>query len=524
MDRTMNLKTMLEQAAECYGTKTAVASGGLRLSFADLDKASNKIANALLAIGVKKGDRVVMLIPNCPEFAVIYFGVVKVGAIVVPLDIKYKIGELASIFNHCEPRVLVTESPYLEPLIPLLPSFSSIEHVIDLGTEAEGQFLSYKATMAEGSIQRVGLEPGPADVAHIAYTSGPSFQPRGVMLTHARLVRGAGISAFGFHQTSSDTVVLFALPMHHAVGLVVILLTSISQGSTVVIVPGVSIESLTEAIERERVTIFMGVPFIHALMVKKASDEGISHDLSSLRVCASAGAPLPIDVIGWYEKLLGLRLLQFYGLTEGTVHVTCQDVDGSGNRPGSVGGALPGWRVKVVDDDGRELPPNRPGEVAIAGPFMKGYYRNPEATAKAIRRGWLYTGDVGRIDEEGHLFILGLKKEMLISKGQNIYPSDVEMVLSSHPKVAEVAVVGVPDKMRGEVVGAAIRLKTGETATEQEMKKFCLERLANYKVPKQVAFLNRFPKNAEDRADKKALKEYLLSAYLAKAEEGDALS
>ncbi|MEE9583097.1 MAG: AMP-binding protein, partial [Dehalococcoidales bacterium] len=362
--------------------------------------------------------------------------------------------------------------------------------------------------------QRVEVEPEPDNVAHIAYTSGPTLRPRGVMLTHGRLVQAAEISASGFQQTDRDIVMLFAMPMHHAVGLVVILLTSVSRSSSVIMLPGLSIDGLIEATRKEKATIFMGVPFTHALIVKKAEEEGIRIDLSSLRICASAGAPLPEDIIERFERYLGLRLIQFYGLTEGTAHVTCQALNGIG-KLGSVGKALPGWELKIVDDSGQELPSNRPGEIIIKGPIMNGYYNNPQATAEAIRHGWLYTGDIGRIDADGCLFILGLKREMIISKGQNIYPSDIEEVLSSHPAVAEVAVVGIPDRVRGEVVAVAISLKEGVKATEREIKKFCLERIANYKVPKQVIFLDSLPKSGDGKMNKQGLKGYLSAAKAA---------
>jgi long-chain acyl-CoA synthetase len=478
----MNLKAMLEESARQYGGKTAVALGDFRLSYTELDEASNRVANTLLEAGVSKGDRVAILLPNSPRYAVIYFGIVKIGAIAVPLDTKYKIRELASLFNHCQPRVLVVESPYLEPLIPVLPGFRYIESVINLSGEGSEQFLSYQAIMSSGSAQRVEVEPEPNDVAHIAYTSGPTLRPRGVM--------------------------------HHAVGLVVILLTSVGRGSSVIMLPGLSIDGLIEATRKEKATIFMGVPFTHALIVKKAEDEGIRPDLGSLRICASAGAPLPEDIIERFERYLGLRLIQFYGLTEGTAHVTCQALNGIG-KLGSVGKALPGWELKIVDDSGQELPPYRPGEIIIKGPIMNGYYNNPQATAEAIRHGWLYTGDIGRIDADGCLFILGLKREMIITKGQNIYPSDIEEVLSGHPAVAEVAVVGIPDRVRGEVVAVAIRLKEGGKATEREIKKFCLERIANYKVPKQVIFLDSLTKTGDGKINKQSLKGYLSAAKAA---------
>lgn len=502
----MNLKAMLETAAEHYGEKIAIVLGNRRLSYAALDEASNKIANALIKIGVGKGDRVAMLLSNSPEFVAIYFGITKVSAIAVPLDVKYKVDELASLFNDSQPRVLVTESPFLEPLVPILPRFKYIEHVIDLSSKYVGRFLNYQEIMATSSAEKVELEPEPEDIATIAYTSGPTFRPRGVMLSHQDLVMNAAISADEFRQTDEDVAILFALPLHHVVGLEAVLLTSISRSSTVVMLPGLSISGLMGTIEKERATIFTGVPFIFILMVHTAEEEGIKHDLSSLRLCYTGGAPISTDIMKRFHQLYGLAVVQFWGLTEATSHLTCQSIDGTG-KLGSIGKALSGWKVKIIDDNSEELPPNKPGEMIVSGPMMKGYYNNPRATAETIRDGWLYTGDIGKADEDGELFILGRKKELIIAKGQNIYPSDIEDVLSTYPKVAEAAVVGIPDELRGEVVRAVISLKAGETATEQEIKRFCLERIANYKVPKQIIFLDSLPKTATGKIRKEDLKK-----------------
>jgi len=502
----VNLKAMLEDTARRYVGKTAIISGGHRLSYTELDETSNKIANALIKIGVSKGDRVAVLLPNSPEFVVIYFGITKIGAVAVLLDTKYKVGELVSLFSDCEPKVLVTESPFLKSLVPLLPRFKYIEHVIELSSKYGGRFLSYQEIMATSSPRKVEVGPEPEDIANIAYTSGPTFRPKGVMLSHQDLVMGATISGDGLQQTDEDVAVLFALPLHHVVGLEAVLLTSISKGSAVVMLPGLSISGLMRTIEKERATIFMGVPFIFILMVNMAEEEGIKHDLSSLRLCCAGGAPISTDVIKRFQQLYGLDIVQFWGLTEATAHLTRQPIDGTG-KLGSVGKALPGWEVRVVDDNGKELPPNKPGEMIIGGPIMKGYYNNPQATAETIKGGWFYTGDIGTADEDGELFILGRKKEMIIAKGQNIYPSDIEDVLYTHPKVAEAAVVGVPDELRGEVVRAVISLKVGKTATEWEIKQFCLERLANYKVPKQVVFLDSLPKTTTGKIRKEDLKK-----------------
>ena len=502
----MNLKQMLEQAAKRYGEKTAIVMDDHVLSYAELDEASNKVANALVGMGVGKGDRVAMLLSNSPEFVTIYFGVVKIGGIAVLLDPKYKLTELASLYGDSQPKVLVTESPFLEPLIPVLAKFKSIEQVIDLGSKYQGQFLTYQEIMAESSPQAVEVGLEPEDIAHIAYTSGPTFHPRGVMMSHQALVKEAAISGDGFKQTNKDIVVLFALPMHHAFGLVVIMMTAITKGSKVVILPGLSIESLLELIEREKATMFMGVPFVHALIVSAAEAERIKRDLSSIRLWGTAGAAMPADIARKIKQYLGLTPVNFWGMTESAAHVTCTALDGRGEF-GSVGKPLPGWDIRIVDDEGRELPTSKPGEIVVRGPIMKGYYNNPQATAQVMKNGWLSTGDVGWVDEAGWLFLsAGRKKDMIISKGQNIYPSDIEEIISTYPKVAEVVVVGIPDEARGETPRAVIRLKAGEEAIEQEIKKFCLEHLANYKVPREVVFTDSLPKTADGKICKEDLK------------------
>ncbi len=493
----MSLKLMLEETAARYGDKTAIVWGDSRLSYADLDKASNKMANVLIKMGVGKGDRVAMLLNNSPEFVITYFGIVKIGAIAVLLDTYFQVGELASFFGDSRPRVLVAESSALQPLIPVLSGFQSIKHVIDVGSECGGQFHSYAEIMAAGSARRIEGEPEPEAVAHIVYSSSPSSHPRGAMITHRNLVVETGIIKDGFQQTAQDVMMLYALPLHHMFALGASLLVSVYCGSTIVIVPGtgLSLGSFMASVEKEKGTICLGVPYIFALAIDMAEKEGIKSDLSSLRLCVSAGACLPVDVIRGFKQLYGFTLADFYGLTEATCIVTGPPLDGSG-KFGSIGKAQDKWAVKIVDDNGQELPANQSGEIIAKGPMMKGYYNNPQATAEVIKDGWLYTGDIGRIDEDGYLFITGRKKNTIIVKGQNIYPEDIESVLLTHPKVAEVRVMAIPDKLRGEIVGAVVVLKAGEVTTEQEIRQFCLERLASYKSPKQVTFSNSLPQPA----------------------------
>jgi len=506
----MSLKRLLEEATARFSEKTAIVSGNRRLSYAYLDEASNRVANALTAMGVKKGDRVTTLLNNSPEFAVIYFGITKIGAIAVPLDTKYTVYELTALFKDSLPEVLVSENPVLETLMPALPDFKSIRHVIDLSPESDGPFTSYREIIATSPAQRTGTEPEPDDLALIAYTSGPSLHPRGAMLLHGNLVKEATISASGFEQTEQDIMMLYALPMHHMFGLVAVLLGSLYKGSTVVMVPGtgLSISTFIETIARERGTMFMGVPFIFGLAADLAENEGINSDLSSLRLCASAGAPLPLATARRFKQYYGFDLIDFWGLTEATCHCTCSPTDGSG-KPGSIGKTLPGWEVKIADDNGRELPPGQTGELIARGPMMGGYYHNPEATARIIKDGWLHSGDIGRLDEDDYLFLTGRKKETIIVKGQNISPQDIEGILQMHPGVAEAAVIGIPDQMRGEVIEAVVSPKKGESVSEQDIKQFCLERIASYKVPKQVIFLSSLPKDSAGRINRKAIRNQL---------------
>ncbi|MDD4875558.1 MAG: AMP-binding protein [Dehalococcoidales bacterium] len=500
----MNLKIMLQEVVMRYGEKTAVVLGNRKLSYVELDEASNKVANALINIGVRKGNRVAILLSNSPEFIVIYFGIIKIGAIAVPLDTKYKTGELISLFNDSHPKVLVAESPFLEPLIPLLSSFRYIKYVISLSSKYEDQFLSYQEIITAGVCRNIEIELYPEDIAQIIYTSGPTFRPKGVMLSHRSLVAEVIISGDGFQQTDEDVAVLFALPLHHVVGLIIVLLTSISRGSKVIMLSGLSISGLLNTIEREKSTLFIGVPFVFALMVHMAEEEEIKYNLSSLRLCSAGGAPVPVELMKRFKQFYGFDIIQFWGLTESVAHVTCQTINGTG-KLGSVGKALKGWKVKIVGDDGKELPKNQPGEMIVNGPLMSGYYNNLQATAEILKDGWLYTGDIGKEDKSGELFILGRKKEMIIVKGQNIYPSDIEDVLHTHPKIAEAVVMGAPDEMRGEIVKAVIRLKNGEITTEHEIRRFCLKRMANYKVPKQIIFSDCPSKNIAGKIYEKDL-------------------
>jgi len=250
----------------------------------------------------------------------------------------------------------------------------------------------------------------------------------------------------------------------------------------------------------------MGVPFIHHLLVNKALSEGIKHNLASLRLVASAGAALPMKVMNQFKKLFKMDVVDFWGMTESSANVTCQALDGTA-KPGSVGKPLRGWKLKILGRDGKELPADSSGEIVVRGPIMKGYYNNTLATDRAIRNGWLYTGDVGKIDPDGEVFLTGRSKDIIIVKGQNIYPGDIEEVLLTDPRVAEASVTGAPDEVRGETVIAFVVLKPGQPANEAELRGLCREHMADFKVPRQIYFIDALPHTAEGKIDKKKLSQ-----------------
>lgn len=490
---------MLERTAVQFAGKTAIVMGERRVSYAELEEASNRVANALIKMGIKKGDRVATIQANSPEFVTVFFGIMKAGGIAVLLDSRYIIEELANLFNDCQPKVLVAKSHALETIIPALPRFNYIKNVIDVDSKYTGQFPSYQEIIETNPAQRGNIALTPDDTAVISYTGGPTHNPLGVVLSHRSICTEAITSGDIFKQSDKDVLMQFALPMYHMFGLTSVLLASFYKGSTVVVVPGTgrSINNFMEAIEREKGTMYLGVPYIFALMVNVAQREGVKHDLSSLRLCISGGAPLEVEVIKLFKQYYGFKLLDIYGQTESISQITASPIDGTG-KIGATGKPMPCWEIKIVDDHDHELPPNQTGEIIARGPTMTGYYNNPKETDKTLKNGWLYTGDIGKIDEDGYLFITGRKRRVLILKGQNIFPGDIEDVLATHPKIAEVRVIGVPDVIRGETVKALIRLKPGETATEQEIRQFCQNRMADYKLPREIVFTDAIPKTTSN--------------------------
>jgi long-chain acyl-CoA synthetase len=485
---------MLDAAARRCGDRTAIIMGDRRVAFADLEADSSRVANALVKMGVNKGDRVAMIQASNPEFVNVFFGIIKAGGIAVPLDSRYVPDELVSLFNDCRPSVLVVEEPPLESLLPAFSRFGSIKHVITVNSDRDGRFTSYQQILAENPADDIHVPIDPTDIAIISYTGGPTLNPHGVVLSHRAVCAEAVSSAATMKQTEKDVMVQFALPMYHQFGLTAVLLASIHRGNTLLVVPGTgrSIDTFMEAIEREKGTIYCGVPYIYSLMSNVARREGIKYDLSSMRLWVSGGAPLEPDVIRLFKEHYRANVLDVYGQTETVCHITMMPMDGSGPA-GSSGLPLPCWEIKIFNADDNALPPGAEGEIVTRGPVMTGFYNRPEATSKIMRNGWLHTGDIGRMDKDGFLFITGRIRRMLILKGQNIFPADIEAVLGDHPAIAGARVVGAVDPVRGETVKALVKLKPGAKVTEQEIRQYCQGRMADYKLPREIDFVATMP-------------------------------
>jgi long-chain acyl-CoA synthetase len=323
------------------------------------------------------------------------------------------------------------------------------------------------------------------------------MKPYGVALSHDSVYTEAVNSVIGFEQTEKDVMILFALPMYHQFGLTAATLGSISAGSAIVIVPGTgrSIDSFMETVQREKGTMYMGVPYIYSLMINVARRAGIKYDLSSLRLLASGGAPLEPVVIERFKEVYGMDIHDIYGQTESICHV-CLIPPRGPMKIGSSGKALPCWEMKIYGENDTEVPSGAEGEIVLRGPVMSGFWNHPEETTEILRGGWLHTGDMGWMDDEGYLFITARKRRMLILKGQNIFPADIEEVLMSHPEVAEAKALGAIDLVRGETVKAIVRLKSGAAVTAQALRQYCQGRMADYKLPKEIVLMEKMPDDA----------------------------
>jgi long-chain acyl-CoA synthetase len=550
---TQSLPQLLEVAANRYGTRDALIYYGTRMTYLRLVALIDRFAQALLRLGVQAGDRVSLMLPNIPQFPIAFFGTLKAGAIVVATNPIYTQPELRHQLRDAEVSVVVTldqlyptlagvraETPVkhvvLASVADYLPPVLALGYRLRQRREARGQPRVDPRTIAEdptihqfrelvahsGSQRSMEVfalpEPAqPADVAVIQYTGGTTGLAKGAMLTHLNLaINAAQAYVWSENPPDSPPTTLCVAPFFHSYGLTVGMTSTMLNGGTMVLLPRFVVKDVIKAIERYKPEQFPGVPTMyvainHAMEKRKA-------DLSSVRVCISGAAPLPAAVQAKFESLTGGKLVEGYGMTETSPVTHCNPVYGE-QRPGTIGLPVPNTISAIIDPATWQLlPPGETGEIVINGPqVMKGYWNRPDETALQIRNGWLRTGDIGTMDADGYFKVVDRAKDMIIAGGYNIYPRDVEEVLFSHPAVMDACVIGVPDEYRGETVRAYIVLKPGQTLTAEELTAYCRERLAPYKVPKQIVFREALPKTLIGKVLRRALRDEALAEVAAQS-------
>jgi long-chain acyl-CoA synthetase len=479
----MNLASILSDSAERFPDKVALKLDELELSYARLDEASARLAGLLRAKGFVRGDRVGIMLPNVPYFAIVYYGVLRAGGVVVPMNVLLKRREVAFYLRDPGARLLFAWEGFAE---------DAEAGAREAGAEAvvvkPGEF---DRLLASAEPVSVVVDTIDGDTAVILYTSGTTGTPKGAELTHTNLKRNCEI-ALRLFDLDPNAVVLGALPLFHSFGQTCGLNATIASGATLTLIPRFEPHKALEIIERDAVTVFEGVPTMYgALLHEPGRGE---FDTSTLRFCASGGAALPVELLRGFERAFGSKVLEGYGLSETSPVASFNHPDRE-RKPGSIGTPVDGVDFKLVDEQDDEVEAGEVGEIAIRGHnVMKGYWNKPDATADAIRDGWFHTGDMAKVDEDGYYFIVDRKKDMIIRGGYNIYPREIEEVLYEHPAVREAAVLGVPHDELGEEVGAAVALKDGEQVTAEQLREYVKEQVAAYKYPRRIWFVDDLPK------------------------------
>jgi len=475
-----NLAEILTDSAQRSPDHVAVKMGDAALTYQQVDEASARVAALLRERGIEPGDRVGVMLPNVPYFPPAYYGVLRMGGVVVPMNVLLKKREVAYYLKDSGAKVLFAWHGFAE--------------------DAEGG-------ADEAGVECILVEPGKiepilgavepwkemcsredSDTAVILYTSGTTGSPKGAELTHANLRRNLEIAA-GLFDISSEDVIFGGLPLFHSFGQTCALNAGIFSGSTITLLPRFDPEQALAIIQADDVTVFQGVPTMYGALLHAPGRENA--DLSKLRVCASGGASLPVELLKGFEEAFGTKVLEGYGLSETSPVASFNHPDRE-RKPGSIGTPIEGVEMKLLDIDEE----TGIGEIAIKGHnVMKGYWNKPEATEEAIDAdGWFKSGDLAKVDEDGYYFIVDRSKDMIIRGGYNVYPREIEEVLYEHPAIVEAAVVGIPHDEHGEEVGAAIVLKEGEHVSAEDIQEYVKEQVAAYKYPRKVWFVDELPK------------------------------
>ncbi|QIP83247.1 long-chain fatty acid--CoA ligase [Streptomyces sp. Tu 2975] len=489
----MNIADFLSRSAAEHGPRTAIELGDRSLTYTELDALAGRTAALLTARGVEPGDRVGVMLPNLLEFPVLYYGALRAGAVVVPMNPLLKSREIAHYLGDSGAMLLFAYEPVADEAA--------------VGKEAAGTDTEIVPVTAGSLTELLADHPDPVtttvgadeDTAVILYTSGTTGLPKGAELTHSNLGRNVGIATGPlFHLTAQD-VVLGCLPLFHAFGQNVAMNTTVSVGACLTLLPRFEPALALATVQQRQVTMFAGVPTMYAAMLGVHAQQPDAYDAPTLRLCVSGGASLPVEVLHGFEKAFGCPVLEGFGMSETSPIATFNHPDRP-RKAGSIGTPIEGVEVKLTDvKDGI-------GEICVRGHnIMKGYWNRPDATADTIKDGWLHTGDLGRVDEDGYFYIVDRKKDLVIRGGYNVYPREIEEVLYEHPDVAEAAVIGLPHDTLGEEIAAAVALRPGAQTTPEALKEFVKGQLASYKYPREIWLVDALPKGATGKILKREI-------------------
>ncbi len=479
----MNLALNLTRTAQHHPDNVALRLDDATLTYAELDRASQLMAGVLAERGVRPGDRVGLMLPNVPHWAVIYFGILRAGAVAVPMNPLLMEREVAYYLKDSGAKLMFAWHDFADEAQAGAKLADAELHSVDA---AEFEAFLQASTPVDGVVDREG-----GDTAVLLYTSGTTGQPKGAELTHDNIRRNVEIVNDDLLGLTSDDVIFGGLPLFHVFGQTAGLNAAVAAGATVTLLPRFDPTKALEVLVRDEVTIFEAVPTMYVALLNHPDRE--AHDVPGIRVCVTGGSAMPVEVMHGFEAAFGCVILEGYGLSETSPLASC-NLPGK-RKPGSIGIPITGVDFRVVDDEGNDVAAGDVGEIAIRGHnVMKGYWNKPEATAAAIKDGWFHTGDVARQDEEGFYFIVDRKKDLIIRGGYNVYPREIEEVFYEHPAVGEVAVIGTPHEALGEEVAAVVALKPGAEATPDELRDFVKTRVAAYKYPRFVELVDALPK------------------------------
>jgi long-chain acyl-CoA synthetase len=479
-----NLARIVTETAAKHGDRIAIKLDDVELSYSALDGATAHMVGLLREKGLEEGDRVGIMLPNIPYFPVVYYGVLRAGGVVVPMNVLLKGREVQYYLEDSGAKLLFAWHDFAE---------AAEKGAADAGAECvlvkPGEF---EQAVGSAEPETELADRGAEDTAVILYTSGTTGKPKGAELTHANLYRNCTGTARNLAEFTEKDVILGALPLFHSFGQTCGMNASMALGAKLTLLPRFDPEKALEIIDRDRVTVFQGVPTMYNAMLHVEDRD--RYDATCLRLCMSGGSAMPVELMRGFEEAFDCMILEGYGLSE-TSPVASFNHPDKERKPGSIGTPIEGVEMKVVDDDGNEVPQGEIGEIVIKGHnVMKGYWERPDASEESIKDGWFHSGDMAKVDEDGYFFIVDRKKELIIRGGYNVYPREIEEVLYEHPAVQEAAVVGVEDEKLGEEVGAAVVLKKGEDVSEDDLREFVKAEVANYKYPRKIWFADELPK------------------------------